>query len=64
LTAAAALPELSGEQLALVVGLAVNRGLVDAAQKCQSCAAQSAASGNLCQNCYETLLGGKLSKYA
>lgn len=64
LVAAAALPQLSGEQLAMVVGLAMNRGLVDAAQKCQSCAAGSAASGNLCQSCYEGLLGGKLSQYA
>lgn len=63
LVAAEVLPQLSGEQLAIVVSLAANRGLVDAAQKCQSCA-EEAGGGVICQSCYEGVLGSKFSQYA
>lgn len=61
--AATVLPTLNGEQLALVVSLASNRGLIDASQKCRSCAGEI-GNGNLCESCYRAVLGGKFSEYA
>ena len=63
LVAATALPALSAEQLAVVVSLAANRGLIDASQKCRSCSADS-TEGNFCDSCYQSVLGDKLSRYA
>lgn len=63
LVAATVLPALSAEQLAVVVSLATNRGLIDASQNCRSCSEES-TDGNLCTSCYEAVLGTKLSRYA
>lgn len=62
--AASVLPSLSVEELALVISLAVNRGLVDAAQQCRSCAEASEGERNLCERCYQSVLGDKFSQYA
>lgn len=64
LVAAGILPTLNAEELAAVVSLAVNRGLVDAAQQCRSCAEASGGERNLCERCYQTVLGEKFSQYA
>ena len=64
LVAANALPSLSADELAMVVSLAVTRGLVDAAQQCRSCAETSGGERNLCERCYQSVLGEKFSGYA
>lgn len=65
LVAATVLPKLNAEELSIVVSLAVNRGLVDAAQQCRSCAESSAGGErNLCERCYQSVLGEKFSQYA
>jgi hypothetical protein len=64
LVAAHILPSLSVEELAAVVSIAVNHGLVDAAQQCRSCAEASQGDRNLCERCYQSVLGEKFSQYA
>lgn len=62
--ASTVMPALTEEQLATVISLATNRGLIDAAQKCRSCAEDSHGDLNLCERCYQAVLGEKFSRYA
>lgn len=60
------LPTLSAGELAAVVSVAAHRGLIDASQQCRGCAQEVSGGGgkNLCERCYERVLGEKFSDYA
>jgi hypothetical protein len=60
---ATAVPDIKEDQLARIISIAANRGLIDAAQKCQSCAGETGEL-NLCRSCYDSILGHKFSQYA
>ena len=64
LVVAKVLPTLSGEELAMVVSVAAQRGLIEASQECRGCAQQTGTAGNLCGRCYERVLREKFSDYA
>lgn len=60
---ATAVPNIKEDQLARMISIAANRGLIDASQKCQSCAGDTGEL-NLCRSCYDSILGRKFSQYA